>query len=470
MNRAHRSKTRHRRRLTAIAFVSFTLALAVVTPRHADAQPANNRATTPIEHYVVLLQQSHTFDNYFGTYPGADGIPPDTCIPVDPPAPDPATCIKPYHIGDSRIDDLNHSNSTFRDQYNNGRMDGFVAAVNRKNQDGRIPLGYYDERELPYYWNLADEYVLFDRYFSSARGGNLWNRMYWIAGVPGNTKNGIPPEGLNDIMTIFDRLQERGIAWKVYIQNYDPRVNYHTAGSLTPLAPQVQWLPLLAMDRFIEDPALSSRIVDLDEYFIDLRNGTLPAVSYVLALGATERPLTSLQLGQQTVRHMLQALMQSDAWPSSAFLLSYDNWGGWYDHVMPPEVDEMGYGFRVPALLISPYAKRGYIDSTVLDHTATLRFIGYNWDIEPLAERDAAANTFLSAFDFSQPPRQPKFISFERETVVSQAEPRRFVIFAFYGAGLALAGALITWAALGIEVTFRRRSRPDDRAQEDACV
>jgi len=449
-----------------VAGMGFWLALASAATARAGAPPAAVKPNTPIEHYIVLMQQNHTFDNYFGTYPGADGIPADTCIPMNPSKPEKTSCVRPYHIGEKRIDDLNHSNNTFLRQYNGGRMDGFVDALNKRNQDGTIALGYYDDRDLPYYWNLADEYVLFDHYFSSARAGSVWNRMYWVAGVPGNTENRIPPQGFHDIPTIFDRLQERGISWKFYVYNYKPGLNYRTSGLLSPLAPQVQWLPLLAMDRFIDDPALSSRIVDLDEYFVDLRNGTLPAVSYVLILGATEHPLTSLELGQQTVRQMLQGLIQSSAWNSSAFLLTYDDWGGWYDHVRPPSVDKYGYGFRVPALLVSPYAKRGYIDSTVLDHTASLRFIGYNWNIEPLASRDAAANTFLGAFDFTQPPREARFLSFERSAEQSRTEPSRIVIFATYGGGLALAGLIISCAALGVEVRLRRPARLSDPGQE----
>jgi phospholipase C len=459
--------TRSRRRFMLLGGICLWLVLAISATAHAVAPRAQAQANTPIEHFIVVIQQNHTFDNYFGTYPGADGFPADTCIPLNLSGPKKTSCVKPYHIGGKPSDDLDHSETMFLRQYNNGRMDGFVDALNRRNQDGTIALGYYDDRDLPYYWNLADEYVLFDRYFSSGHAGSIWNRMYAIAGVPGNKENRIPPGGFQNIPTIFDQLQERGISWKFYIQNYDQQLNYRTSGPLSPVAPQVQWVPLLAMDRFIDDPELSSRIVDLDEYFVDLRNGTLPAVSYVLALGATEHPLTSLRLGQQTIRHMQQALMQNDAWSHSAFFLTYDDWGGWYDHVRPPKVDQYGYGFRVPALLVSPYARRGYIDSTVLDHTSILRFIGYNWDIEPLSTRDAGANTFLGAFDFFQPPREARFISFERGAAPLRAEPRRIVIFITYGAGLALAGLIISCAALGVDVRRSRTTVRDTRGRDE---
>ena len=155
---------------------------------------------------------------------------------------------------------------------------------------------------------------------------------------------------------------------------------------------------------------LSSHIVDLSQYFIDLQNGTLPAVSYIVPSGASEHPPSSLMSGQRFVKNIIQELMRSTSWDSSAFMLAYDDWGGWYDHVPPIPVDKYGYGPRVPALLISPYAKTGYIDHTVLDFTSMLKFIEQNWNIAPLAERDANANNLLSAFDFNQSPRLPIFL------------------------------------------------------------
>jgi phospholipase C len=367
---------------------------------------------TPIKHLVVLMQNNHTFDNYFGAYPGADGIPAGTCMPLNPHLPDDPSCVKPYHIGNRPIEDLEHSLNTFNEQYNLGLMNGFVYALNRQNQDGTISMGYYDDRDIPYYWNIADEYVLFDRFFSSAHTGSVSNRMFWVAAVPGNDKNQIPEQGYGDIVTIFDRLQEQGISWKFYINNYDSQLTYRNLRDGGLLSPQVQWAPLLGFDRFIDDPELNSRIVDMDEYFTDIENGTLPAVSYVLALGATEHPLSSLELGQRFTRNMLQALMASELWDKSAFLITYDDWGGWFDHVPPPQIDRYGYGFRVPALLVSPYAKRGYIDSTTLDYTSipsSSRKLG----LEPLAEQTLRQTT-SSMPSILTNPREPRFISWER--------------------------------------------------------
>lgn len=433
--------------LRVLVVATFILCLGQGVASGAGTEPPTK---TPIKHLIVIMQENHTFDSYFGTYPGADGISPNTCMPVDPTDPNNTDCVKPYHFGKRAVVDLDHSADTFQIQFDNGRMDGFVYAFESRQQDGRIAMGYYDDRDIPYYWNLADEYVLFDRFFSSSAGGSLANHIYWVTGTPGNyERDSIPPGGLGNLPTIFDRLEERGISWKFYVENYDPQITYRTRENVSQnRSSQVIWVPLLDYDRFIDDPELSRHIVDLSEYFEDLKNGTLPAVAYIAPSGSSEHPPGSIQSGQRSVRTLINELMRSSAWSSSAFLLSYDDWGGFYDHVPPPRVDEYGYGFRVPAILVSPYARRGFVDHTVLDFTSILKFIEENWGVEPLAERDRNANSFVSAFDFSQQPRPPRFISTDRH-VQLPPEPTRAVIYAGYGIALLLPTLLVAWAALG---------------------
>jgi phospholipase C len=221
------------------------------------------------------------------------------------------------------------------------------------------------------------------------------------------------------------------------------------------------------MARFLDDPELSSHIVDLNEYYKDLENGTLPAVAYIAPAGASEHPPGSIRSGQKFVKSLIQALMRSSAWDSSAFMVMYDDWGGWYDHVNPPQVDEHGYGMRVPAFMVSAYARRGHIDKTALDFTSIMKFIEENWDLEPLAERDANANNFLTAFDFSAPPRDPAFIPFERVVKEERVEPRRYVIYAAYGGAIALSILMFIWTAVGSDLRrklfayFKRRTQPE---------
>src|ERR1043165_9933634 len=415
--------------LGQLRYLLGVLVIALLLPGtsvQADRASQSSKPNTPIEHFIVLMQENHTFDNYFGTYPGADGIPAGVCMPVDPFDKTNKDCVQPYHIGDRPIDDLDHSLGTFEAQYNDGKLDGFVYALNQRNQNGALTMGYYDGSDLPYYWNLADEYVLFDRFFSSDHGGSFANHMFWATAQGGG--NRITTNGYSDLTTIFDRLEERGISWKFYVQNYDPNITYRNASQISGnRSSQIIWVPLLNIDRFIDNPKLSSHIVDLNQYYVDLENGTLPAVAYIAPAGASEHPPGSIRSGQKFVKALIQALMRSDSWNSSAFLLLYDDWGGWYDHVKPPQVDKSGYGLRVPAILISPYARRGHIDSTVLDFTSVPKFIEENWNLKPLAERDAKANSFMKAFNFSQPPRAPFFIPFERVVKEQKIEPRRIV-------------------------------------------
>jgi phospholipase C len=409
-------------------------------PTGAGAVSAHD-ARTPIHHFITLLQENHTFDNYFGTYPGVDGIPAGVCMPVSLDDPD-GNCVEPFRLGGRPVLDLSHSRLAFDGQYNDGQMNGFVAAQGGSD----LPMGFYDDNDLPYYWNLADEFVLFDRFFSSSAGGSVINHVYWVAGAPGPKPDSIPETGL-DIPTIFDRLQAAGISWKFYVQNYDPSITYRNLAGQGDRSSQVIWAPLLAIPRFIDDPALASHIVDLDQYYEDLDQGTLPAVAYVVPSGASEHPPGSLISGQRFVQTLISSLTRSSAWADSAFLLAYDDWGGWYDHVAPPQVDDFGYGFRVPALLVSPYARRHDVDHTQLDFTSILRFVEDNWALDPLQGRVATAKSFVDAFDFDAPPRRAQFIGSDRVTEDAGAEPNRLVLYAAYAASIGLAVAMISLAA-----------------------
>ncbi len=427
--------------LLAVFLLISPMGLAAAAPGGGTSQ-----TTTPIQHLVVLLQENHTFDNYFGTYPGADGFPANTSMPVDPKNPTGGS-VQPWHIGNSTITDLSHSNTTFKGQFDNGKMDAFVSYLNSINQNGSLSMGYYDGSDIPYYWNLADNYVLFDRFFSSAADGSFANHMYWVAAESPVALRG---QKLADLLantpTIFDRLQAAGVSWKFYVENYDPTITYRDQSNAGNKASQVIWVPLLNFDRFIDDPKLSSHIVDLDQYYTDLQAGTLPAVSYIVPSGASEHPPQKPVTGERTVKNLIQQLMRSTSWNSSAFLLLYDDWGGWYDHVKPPQVDNFGYGLRIPALLVSPYARKGFIDNTQLDFTSVLKFIEQNWNVPTLASRDATANNFLEAFDFKQQPRSAIFLSSSRMTASAAKKDPSHIIYMTYGFAVMLSVLIIVIA------------------------
>ncbi len=408
---------------------------------------------TPIQHFVSVLQEGHSFDNYFGTYPGADGIPPNTCMPNDP-ARKQAGCSKPFAIGARDSEALRATRQVFDSEYARGAMNGFVSTFSNRGVNSNLAMGHYGESDLPYYWDVASNYVLFDRYFASARSGSLRNRMYWMTGTPGDPNSEtVPANGFGNLPTIFDRLQATGISWKIYIENYNPAAKYRAPGTTSS---QVIRAPVLAMPRFLADPRLFSHIVPLGEYYSDLAQGTLPAVSYVVPAGSSEHPPARVASGEAFIRNLITALKRSSAWPTSAFLWSYSNWGGWYDHVVPPTVDRYGLGFRVPALLVSAYARRGFVDGTQVDHTSILKFIEDNWGLRSLSSRDAHGGSLTSAFDFTQSPRPPELLARESlsPTVV---RGKRALIYPAYGCAALFALVLFI---LGARSSRRRHARP----------
>jgi phospholipase C len=264
--------------------------------------------------------------------------------------------------------------------------------------------------------------------------------MFAISAAPGNpSANARPPAGYPDTTTIFDRLEGAAVPWRFYVKDYDA-TNTIDNPVVGERASQLLQVPLLAMPRFVHSPRLRSHIVDMGEFYRDAQLGRLPAVSYIAPGGLSEHPPAKLVTGQTFVRSVVNELMRGPEWNSTVFVLTYDSWGGWYDHVAPPSVDRYGYGFRVPALLVSPYAKQGAIDHTTLDFTSILRFIEDNWRLAPLAQRDANANSIASAFDFSAPPRAPQLVLTSRSATQPATVHTRVVYWAYGGAVLLAIG------------------------------
>ena len=394
-------------RFAALAAAASAGLLALAVPASASASAgagAVHQAVTPIKHFVFLMQGGRSFDNYFGTYPGADGLSAGTCQlrvtgkPAD-------GCVKPFLLSGGHLPSLGANNTILANQYNGGKMDGFVAAYQRQGRDGANAMGHYDGRTLALYWKVASDYVLFDHFFSSNQYGIRNNRSYWVSAVPAPGGTGrIPAGGYGNQLTIFDRLQAAGVNWKFYVQGYNRTQTYQSASPANPET-QTSRVPLVDFYRFTHDPALAGHIVGLDQYYKDLHAGTLPAVAYVASSsGYDERSARSVSLGQGLVRTMVTQLMLSRYWASSAFMWSYDGSGGWYDGVRPPEMGSATVGFRVPALLVSAYARQGQVNHTVMDYTGALKFIEQNWRLDPLAARDTQSNSLTSAFDFAAGP------------------------------------------------------------------
>ena len=432
------------------------------TAAPARAEDPSTRTATPIRHFVFLMQGDRTFDNYFGTYPGADGIPDNTCQMLVLGRPQ-SGCVKPFSLHGKAPAPLEPGQSVITAQLDQGKLDGFVAAYSAQGRDGTGAMGYYDDRDLQYYWNVADRYVLFDRFFSAAPFGYRVNRSYWVsAAPPPGSGDSAPAAGYGTLPTIFDRLQAAGVSWKFYVQDYQPQETFR-ARSLTDSATQTVRVPLLNYARFLDDPALRSHIVDLDQYYRDLTDGTLPAVAYVASYGAIERSARSLPAGQNLVRTMVTQLMLSGYWSSSAFLWSYDGSGGWYDHVAPPA----GYGLRVPALLVSPYVRHWQVSHRRMDYTSALKFIEENWGVAPLAQRDVKATSLGTVFDFAAPPRRPEIIP---ATAAKEHPPLvdTTVIFWFYGGATLLVLLLLGFAAWRSRRGSRARPPAREETPEDA--
>jgi phospholipase C len=436
-------------------------AAAAPGPPAAPAVPTS----TPIKHFLFLMQGGRSFDNYFGSFPGADGIPAGTCMPRSLSQPRHG-CVRPFLLGAKPPPPLSASKSVIAGQYNRGNMNGFVAAYQRQSRNGSLAMGYYDRRELPYYWNIASRYVLFDRFFSSAIYGVRTNRSYWVSAAPAPGGSGaIPARGYGKLPTIFDLLQAAGISWKFYVEDYRPGDTYRTAGPANPET-QTARVPLVDYSRFTQDPVLAQHIVGLDQYYRDLSAGTLPDVAYIAsAAGDNERSARSITGGQRLVRDLVTQLMESRYWDSSALLWSYDSSGGWFDHVRPPRAGNSTLGFRVPALLVSAYARRGQVNHTVLDYASALKFIEENWRLRPLTSRDAHANSLASAFDFAVGPRPPALVPagpsalLDGVPAVSPLPPPPVAkIYLLYGTAAGLVVLLAVCAACWPALSARRRN------------
>jgi phospholipase C len=435
------------------AALSIALLGVVLLPPGAAADQAvppsglDRTGASKIQHLVVIMQENHTFDNYFGTFPGTDNVANAPGVPVDPNNPD-SPKVTPFHLQDPRTPDLSHTWASAHAAYNEGKMNGFVAAQTERNLPGKLALGYYDGSDLPYYWHLARNYVLADRFFSSALGGSLINHQYWVGAKSSGVGESIPAEGIN-MPTIFDRLEESHVSWKFYAKNYEPTLNFRGVRGTNPKDSQLAWIPLLTMPSFVDNPQRMEKIVDLGHLYSDLAHGDLPAVSYLVQGGTSEHPPGHVVNGQNATVSIIDAIMRSKLWDSSAVILTWDDWGGWYDHVTPPQVDQDGYGFRVPALIVSPFARKGHILHETADYASILKLIERLHGLSPLSTRDEKAYDLLGAFDFQQRPRPPDPPQVPGFTAVQARGPSTDRLIAMYGAAGGLSLALIVLALVG---------------------
>ena len=415
--------------LTVLTSLSTLLAMLTLTAGRAFA--AGN-AAIPIEHIIVIVQENHSFDNYFGTYPNANGIPAKTMLPKVPGGP---LILKPFLATTRTPHDLQHSWQAAAVAYDNGLMDGFywsaykpsVAYYGRRitipQPDSKLvqivptptptpappsrppkqpswainAVSYYDSTSIPNYWNYAQHYTLCDNFFSALRGPSQPNHLYTVAAQSGGivSNYNFPSQTVTYFFPeIMDELFKAGVSWKYYSDQTDP----HQQGI---------WNPLPGFPQIASNPAQFANVVSPSQFYTDVNNGALPQVCWLIPSPQnSEHPPYDIAVGMAYVTTLVNAVMQSQYWQNCAIIITWDDYGGFYDHVPPiqTDTDKYGFGFRVPCLVISPYALSNTIVRTQYDLTSILKLIETKFLLSSLSGRDNAANNMLDCFNFSQTP------------------------------------------------------------------
>jgi len=455
-----------------------------------SAASANQDQIHKIKHIVVIQQENRSFDSYFGSYPGAAGIPMHNGTPAVC-APDPATgrCVAPYvdHV------DVNgggpHSDKAALADINGGKMNGFIAMAQSGKRGCTDPtnpactagststdvMGYHVQSDIPNYWSYAHDYVLQDHMYEPNSSWSMPEHLFLVSGwsayctqhnnassctnadtlasiperpqyVPvvccgqagpttgapkvnknGRQKKAQPGQPIYAWTDLTYLLYTHHVSWAYYVvAGTEPDCENDAAMSCTPVQQRANtpgiWNPLPWFDTVHNDHQLGN-IQSVRNFYAAAKNGTLPAVSWITPSNAvSEHPPARVSAGQSYVTSLINALMRSPDWDSTAIFLAWDDWGGFYDHVVPPTVDENGYGLRVPGITISPYAKRGYIDHQTLSFDAYDKFIEDDFlngqRIDPatdgrpdrrptVRENVAILGDLTQEFDFGQPPRPP---------------------------------------------------------------
>jgi phospholipase C len=327
-----------------------------------------------IQNIVIVFQENHTFDNYFGVYPSADGTAGKTiCLPQ---AVGSSSCVSPFHDSSLTPVDMNHNWNSAHEDYDAGKMDGFVYSEGNSET-----MGYYEMEDIPHYWNAAKNYVLCERYFTSVMSESAPNHLYLVAGTSGGIKDDNVPKTL-PFTPIFQQLDQNRISWKVY--------------GFT------KWYE--SFEYIQKTPSAKTNFASAGTFSKDLGSGNLAQVSWIIgAPGGDEHPPANIQTGEDSVAaDIVNAIGQTAYWNSCAIFVTWDDYGGFFDHVPPPQIDPFGYGFRVPCLVISPYARANYLDGLTNDHSSILKFIETRFGLSPLSSRDRNANDMSEVFDFSQ--------------------------------------------------------------------
>ena len=434
-----------------------------------------------IRHIIIIMQENRSFDSYFGTFPGADGIPmtrgkPSVCVP------DPATrrCVAP-HIDHANVNGGGpHGVASATADVAGGKMDGFIAQAELGRRgcldptdpactNASVPdvMGYHAGSDIPNYWTYARDFVLEDHMFEPNASWSLPAHLFLVSEWSADcTRHDNPSSCVNSLQTrrrdhppnrpayyggktsstpvyawtdLTYLLYRAHVSWRYYVvSGSEPDCENDEALTCAPVfqssnTPGI-WNPLPWFDTVKADGQLGN-IESAERFYAAAASGTLPAVSWVVPSSAvSEHPPAPVSWGQSYVTSLVDAVMRSPDWSSTAIFLAWDDWGGFYDHVRPPVVDENGYGLRVPAIVISPYAKEGYVDHQVLSFDAYDKFIEDDFlggqrldpatdgrpDPRPsVREREAILGNLVDDFDFGQSPRPPVMLPVHPKTTLT---------------------------------------------------
>jgi phospholipase C len=419
-------------RTAKISLASVIVTASVGVGLAALPSPAVGQATTaaapttPIQHVVVIFKENRSFDDYFGRFPGVDGA--TTAKKHD------GTVVTLAETPDSVPRDPGHGPDAFRVAYDGGKMDGFDRERNAYSKTGQpLTLSQMYAGDIPHYWAYASHYAIADRFFAAWKGASFTNNLYEMAaqaGIYDPTLNGrtvytIPkfPSGTKSQYWGCDSPSD------TYVRMLNP-----ATGGMTSMFPcfnfpalpnvlannGVSWHfyniggqtvhdPLDALKPVRYDSSLWSKVVPTKQFFTDAANGTLPSVSWMVGQQLEHPPASTCKGENQTVQYV-NAIMNGPDWSSTAIFVVWDEWGGFYDHVPPPQIDAISYGFRVPLIAISPYTKAGSladggsVSSTMYSHESILKFIEDNWGLPSMTPADGRANDMMDMFDFSRTP------------------------------------------------------------------
>jgi phospholipase C len=385
-----------------------------------------------IKHVIVIMQENRSFDSYFGTFPGAAGLPRGVCVPD----PKNGGCVTPFVDHKDSNAGGPHVDASSTADVNGGKMNGFVkeAELSCKAAPCHTDvMGYHVASDIPNYWAYASNFVLDDQFFESDHSWSLPSHMQMVSAwsatcktpalpmtckgtdMPANRSAAKPrPFGWTDLTWL---LHENNVSWGYYLDHGAQAVG-HPAG-----VPAI-WNVLPGF-RDVNKDGQEANVQPLASFRSAAAAGTLPAVSWVVPDPAdSEHPPALVSRGQAYVTTLINEVMSGPDWDSSAIFLSWDDWGGFYDNVVPPNVDATGYGIRVPAIVISPYARHGFIDPKRLSTDSYLRFIEDDFlhgaRLDPTTDgrpdprpdvRESLANSILQDFNFSQNPRPPMILN-----------------------------------------------------------